>query len=508
MKSYIFSLFLLVTFWSNSQDTLFTLDYPNGIITKKWEKSRSGKWFLVYPIDASFLMYKIPRSRMVAIHPEKGDNYSFFEVKNKRLLFDYDKRTARIFYSGAFSIDDSSKEEVFKRLLLFQAKESEVQWVGHFNGDSIHNVVKVKLFPKSEQREQRVVFYDLDLKVTGDSVFYTLSQFVDVNKKALATFDSEDKSNFVRLKSGICFLSEFYAQAFFSLDYWEGMKSSIKDIKVHLKKSVKGVEDIFLGKLVPNADVPKDISFNDVIVSLNSFEKKIALIEEDENLIIYYEKNNNSIFRKKVLKSDLYMLQKSDGSTTIYTHRRIHRCGGHFILDRNGGYFGGNIGGGYAQWEKDYKSGVVFQVKNGVALGLEFGYRFYFRSSVYRFTHGIHLGGRVDAVIGDRYGILSPTILLGYSGVLKLKKNQAIEFGLNVGPMFFIDDISSDSFISIILVPDIPVQKGLTNVLSVKYRFKHLYLGLEYFYGIGESVGLGFGTAERQTLSLSIGKVF
>lgn len=319
-------------------------------------------------------------------------------------------------------------------------------------------------------------------------------------------FEIKDKSDYSRLTAGVHFLSEFYTQGMFSLDYWKGVKGSIQEVQDNLEEIVSGQGDYLTEDFTPVEKLSdEDTVFNDVLVTVKSFKKKISFIEEQESFIRYFEKINDSVYKRWSPKKDIYMLQKNGEPAVVYTHRKILRYGDYFILDKNGMYFGANIGIGSARWQQN--ENVILSTGNTASLGIEFGYRFYFKSSIFKYTHGIHLGGRVDAIIGGKDGILAPTILLGYSGVLKLNKTQAIEFGLNVGPAFFIDDVHLDSFIPVPIF-ELGVNDGVTGVVSSKYRFKHLYLGLEYLYVYGRSVEFDYGSAERHSICISIGKVF
>jgi len=157
MKKIVFFLLLLSTTISFSQDTLFTIDYPLGLISDKWEKSSSGRWFLVYPIDFPYIQYKFPKSRMIAIHSLGGENITFTQGKKVRPLLEYNKRTGRIFYSGALQKNSLSDDEVFDKLSMFQIQGSDVKLMSSFGKDSLHFIVKVELRPHSEQKEKREV---------------------------------------------------------------------------------------------------------------------------------------------------------------------------------------------------------------------------------------------------------------------------------------------------------------------------------------------------------------
>ncbi len=506
---------MLITFYSNSQDTLFSIDYPQGIISENWSKSTSGRWFLVRPIAFPYVQLKIPKIRMLSIHFIDGKQLSFVHEPNKKPVLKTDKRTGKIVYSGAFVVDSLSRDEVIRNLALFQVKNSEIKRMKSGNADSLRYIVKKELYPRSEQKKLRRVFYDFDLKITEDSVYYKLSHFLDVNYEIVDFFDWENKNDWDRLRLGVRFLSEQYARNFYSIDYWKDLDESIQEVILNLENIVLGQEGYLTNEYITREELDKlevdDTLFNDKLVTINSFEKKINFVREERENLHYLERINDSVYKRVIPKREVYLLQKKNQKPVVYTHRKIRRFGDYFVLDRNGGYIGLNIGIGMAKWKVElFKDSISNKsTSTTFAIGFEFGNRFYFKSSSFKFAQGIHIGGRIDVLMDGNTGVFMPTFLIGYTSVLKLNTFEAVEFSANIGPMFFIDDLSLGFYVPIpVPVANLAVHEGFTSNFSVKYRYKHLYFGMDCLYGVGRSGGLNYGSAERGAFALSIGKVF
>ncbi len=266
---------------------------------------------------------------------------------------------------------------------------------------------------------------------------------------------------------------------------------------------------IFLLLLLCSVLFAQDTTLTDVLVTKESYEKKILILEEDKYSLKYLEKVKDTLVKRRILKSDVYLLQKKGEKPVLYSRNKIKRHGDYFILDKTGIYIGLNTGVGSSRWIRN-KNGDTVRYNTGnesFSIGLELGFRIYFNTKAYKYTHGVRLGIRTDGVVGNRVGIVAPNILFGYTGVYKLNSTQAIDFGLSAGPTFFIDNVREDYYIPLPIF-SVPVNEGITGVVSIKYRFKHLSTGLEFLYMNGKSKGFGTNTAERQSLSLSLGWFF
>ncbi len=265
---------------------------------------------------------------------------------------------------------------------------------------------------------------------------------------------------------------------------------------------------LFITILIPWCLFSQDTLYNDVIITKLSKEKKVAIISEDRSIIRYYEVINGKVYKKNILKKDIYAYRPDGMPMKVLSHSKIKRYGDYFVLDKNGVYLGLNIGGGYAHWQ-EHNSGSILKKNTGntTSFGLEFGARFYFRSSFFKYTHGISIGLRADGIVGNGVGIFSPTPFVGYTSVYKLNKTQALEFGLKIGTAIFIDDIGEDYFMPV-FYPIIAVDNGVTGIASVRYRFKRLSVGVEYLNTVARSIGFDYVTASRQSLAISMGIVF
>jgi len=522
MKATLTIAIMSIVFYSTAQDIIYTTYYKSGLVSKDWKYSRSKKWILLRPIDFPFNIIKVSSSTLTSIHFSDGLVKTFSKEKKPVIpLFESNPRTAEIEYSYQYSFDSVYKADVMNKLKGMSSRNFSIFNRDIKNKDSMSYVIKLIAHPRSEQREQHDIYFDLDISLKGGKLNYHLSKFIDVRPKLFKSFEWSDKTVYATQAKEIKSVGDYYRIIRFKKDYWIQILDAISEIQSKIEYSLSSKNTRFQFLEYSNKRVKEEssqetvsdsllqkIEFNDVIITTFSVEKKIHIIKEGVHVLNYYEKNDSSnVISKQIIdRKKIYLIDKEDEEPIIVRHRRIKRFGDYFIFDKNGIHLGIVVSKSDWVWNSQHHNGQS-QTLDGFSFSPNLGCNWYLRSDNLRFKNGISLDGRVDFAIDGRL-LVAPTILLGYVGLRKLNREKAIEFGLKVGANFTVSNFEIGSFIPIPMASVLNNTSYALGVASITYRYRSFSIGAEFLYGIRSLNQLENKDANRKQFGLSIAKVF
>lgn len=105
-----------------AQDIVYSVPYPNGIVTENLEKR--GKKLFFNPIDNSNLFIVIWPGELISIINEQGkQTMSDKENKQRCIVFQTDRRTGKITYTDTLNISGKNQKEIYEKLKMVSADD-------------------------------------------------------------------------------------------------------------------------------------------------------------------------------------------------------------------------------------------------------------------------------------------------------------------------------------------------------------------------------------------------
>lgn len=127
MKKQILNSLLILLFTNiYSQDTIYSVYYPKGIITKTLEKKMLHYSFT--PAGNPSLNLEVKHKHLIAIHYANGEKYSANEtpkIDKKDIIFPVDQLTGKIIFTEIVEVKGASALKIYNAIKVLSAKKMQ-----------------------------------------------------------------------------------------------------------------------------------------------------------------------------------------------------------------------------------------------------------------------------------------------------------------------------------------------------------------------------------------------